>query len=36
MRNVQLRFDVVSGAGAVVIYTSSVENATGDSVLRTE
>jgi hypothetical protein len=36
MRNVQLQFDVISGEGAVVIYTSSVENATGDSVIRTE
>ena len=34
MRNVQLQFDVISGNGAVIIYTSSVENATGDAVIR--
>jgi hypothetical protein len=31
-----IRFDVVDGAGAVALYTSSIDNGTGDSILRSE
>jgi hypothetical protein len=31
-----IRFDVIDGAGAVAIYTSSIDNGTGDSILRSE
>lgn len=36
LRGVQLRFQVVSGDGAVIVYTSSVDNGTADQVLRVE
>ncbi|HVT05360.1 MAG TPA: hypothetical protein VHL58_18505 [Thermoanaerobaculia bacterium] len=36
IRNLQLKFEVVSGDGAVALYTSSTDNGTGDSILRTE
>lgn len=36
LRNVALRFSVLSGDGAVVVYTSSVDNGSGDSIFRTE
>ena len=36
LRNVALRFTVVSGEGAVVAYASSVDNGSGDSIFRTE
>ena len=36
LSNVEADFQVISGEGAVVLFTSSVDNATGDSILRTE
>lgn len=36
LRNAQLQFDIVRGDGAVIIYTSSVDNGTGDSIFRLE
>jgi hypothetical protein len=36
LRNMQLDVQVLSGAGAVVVYTSSVDNGTGDSILRVD
>ncbi|HXI12911.1 MAG TPA: immunoglobulin domain-containing protein [Thermoanaerobaculia bacterium] len=36
LHNLQLDFDVVSGEGAVVPYTISTDNGSGDSVLRME
>ena len=36
LRNMQLDVDVVSGAGEVVPFTSSIDNGTGDSVLRVD
>jgi hypothetical protein len=36
LTNVEADFQVISGAGAVMLFTSSVDNATGDSILRTE
>jgi Leucine-rich repeat (LRR) protein len=36
LRNVALKFTVVSGEGAVVAYASSVDNGSGDSIFRTE
>ena len=34
--NMQLDFEVISGQGAVVVYTSTLDNGTGDSILRTD
>jgi hypothetical protein len=36
LRNVQVRFDVVGTTGAVLVYTMSVDNGTGDAILRIE
>jgi hypothetical protein len=36
LRGVEADFQVVSGDGAVTIFTSSTDNGTGDSILRTE
>lgn len=36
LRNVQLKFKVTRGEGAVIVYTSSIDNGTADQVLRTE
>jgi hypothetical protein len=36
LRNMQLDVEVVSGGGSVMVYTSSTDNGTGDSILRTE
>lgn len=36
LTNVEADFQVVDGAGGVMLFTSSVDNATGDSILRTE
>jgi hypothetical protein len=36
LRGVEADFQVVSGEGAVTIFTSSTDNGTGDSILRTE
>ncbi len=36
LRSVQLKFRVVSGEGAVIAYTSSVDNGTQDQVLRVQ
>ncbi len=36
LNDVQVQFDVVSPTGAILVYTSSVDNGTGDSLLRTE
>lgn len=36
LSNVEADFQVTSGSGAVMLFTSSVDNATGDSILRTE
>jgi Leucine-rich repeat (LRR) protein len=36
LTDVQVQFDVVSAEGAIVVYTSSVDNGTGDSILRME
>ncbi len=36
LNNVEADFQVIAGTGGVVLFTSSVENATGDSILRTE
>ena len=36
LRNVQLKFKVTKGEGAVIVYTSSIDNGTADQVLRTE
>jgi Leucine-rich repeat (LRR) protein len=36
LSGVQVQFDVMSQSGAIVVYTSSVDNGTGDSILRTE
>ena len=33
IRNLQLKFDVVSGSGKVVVTVSSTDNGTGDSIL---
>jgi hypothetical protein len=33
---VQVSFEVTSATGAVMVYSSSVDNGTGDSVIRTE
>ena len=34
--NMQLDFEVIAGQGAVVAYTSTLDNGTGDSILRTD
>jgi hypothetical protein len=36
LSNVEADFQVIDGTGAVMLFTSSVDNATGDSILRTE
>jgi len=36
LHNVQVRFEVLSGAGAVIPFVTSTDNGTGDTVLRTE
>ena len=36
LTNVEADFQVISGVGSVLLFTSSVDNATGDSILRTE
>ncbi len=36
LRNVQLKFKVTQGDGAVIVYTSSIDNGTADQILRTE
>ncbi|HVT04755.1 MAG TPA: hypothetical protein VHL58_15435 [Thermoanaerobaculia bacterium] len=36
LRNVQIEFRVVGGEGAVLVFTSSVDNGTADQILRTE
>ena len=36
LRSVQLKFKVTQGDGAVIVYTSSIDNGTADQVLRTE
>jgi len=36
LRSVELKFKIVRGEGAVIVYTSSVDNGTADQVLRTE
>ena len=36
LEGVQVKFEVVSPTGSLMIYTSSVDNGTGDSILRTE
>ena len=36
LHGVEVDFQVVSGTGAVTIFTSSTDNGTGDSILRTE
>ncbi len=36
LTGVSVRFDVIGTTGAVLVYTTSIDNGTGDSVLRTE
>ena len=36
LRDLEVDFQVVSGTGAVAVYTSSIDNGTNDSILRTE
>lgn len=36
LTNVEADFQVIAGSGAVLVFTSSVDNATGDSILRTD
>jgi len=36
IRNLQLKFEVVSGSGKVIVTTSSTDNGTGDSILRVQ
>ncbi len=36
LEGVQVRFEVISPTGSLMVYTSSVDNGTGDSILRTE
>jgi Leucine-rich repeat (LRR) protein len=36
LRNVQLKFKVTKGEGAVIVYTSSIDNGTADQILRTD
>lgn len=35
-RGLEAYFQVISGDGAVAVYTSSTDNGTGDSILRTD
>ena len=36
LSSVEADFQVTAGSGAVMLFTSSVDNGTGDSILRTE
>ncbi|MEO8217305.1 MAG: PKD domain-containing protein [Acidobacteriota bacterium] len=36
LTNLQFDFEVISGTGSVVVFTSTVDNGTGDSILRLE
>ena len=36
LRGLEFDFQVISGTGAVAVYASSIDNGTGDSILRTE
>ena len=36
LHNVQVEFEVVGGDGSVVVFTSSTDNGTNDTLLRTE
>jgi hypothetical protein len=36
LRGIEADFQVVGGNGAVMVYTSSVDNGTNDSILRTD
>ena len=36
LRNVQVEFRVVGGEGAVMVFTSSIDNGSADQLLRTE
>ena len=36
LRGLEADFQVVAGTGAVMVYTSSVDNGTNDSILRTD
>jgi len=36
LHDVQVKFEVISGSGAIIPFTSSTDNGTGDTVLRTE
>ncbi len=36
LRNIQVDFEVIAGSGEVMVFTSSIDNGTGDSILRTE
>jgi hypothetical protein len=36
LKNIEADFQVISGSGSVIVFTSSVDNGTGDSSLRTE
>ncbi|HUF16412.1 MAG TPA: hypothetical protein VMS12_00045, partial [Thermoanaerobaculia bacterium] len=36
LSNMQLDFEVIAGTGAVVIFTSTLDNGTGDSILRVD
>ena len=36
LRNLELDFQVVGGNGAIAVFTSSTDNGTGDSILRTD
>jgi hypothetical protein len=36
LRGLEADFQVIGGNGAVAVFTSSIDNGTGDSILRTE
>jgi hypothetical protein len=36
LRNIEAAFQVIDGEGAVMVFTSSVDNGTGDTILRTD
>jgi Leucine-rich repeat (LRR) protein len=36
LRNLRVQFDVISSTGGVLLYISSVDNGTGDSIIRTD
>ena len=36
LRNIEADFQVISGDGSVIVFTSSVDNGTGDTILRTD